>query len=99
MSGFYLYAHTQVHIHTVTHPYVPSRTFAITQIYTWDFRGGSVVKNLSANVGDASSIPGSPRFSGQGNGHPLQYSCLENPLDRGAWQTTGHGVAKQSDRI
>ena len=56
-----------------------------------------MVKNPSANagdVGDPSSIPGLRRSSGEGNGNPLQYSCLENPMDRGAWQATVHGVAK-----
>ena len=50
------------------------------------FPSGSVVKNLPANTGDADSIPGSGRSSGEGNGNPLQYSCLGNPMDRGAWQ-------------
>ena len=59
--------------------------------------GGSVVKNLPANAGDASSIPGSGRSPGEGNGNPLQHSCLENPMDRGAWQTTGHGITGESD--
>ena len=58
--------------------------------------GGSVVKNLPANAGDAGSIPGSGRSSGGGHGNPLQYSCLENPMDRGAWQAV-HGVAKELD--
>ena len=49
-----------------------------------DFPGGSVVKNLPANAGDTGSIPGSGRFPGKGDGNPLQYSCLENPIDRGA---------------
>ena len=56
-----------------------------------------VVKNLPANAGDVSdagSIPGLGRSLGGGNGNPLQYSCLENLMDRGAWQTTVHGVAK-----
>jgi len=44
-----------------------------------------MVKHLSINVGDLGSIPGSGRFPGEGNGNPLQYSCLENPMDRGAW--------------
>ena len=47
------------------------------------FTGGLVVKNLSANAGDVGSIPGSERSPGEGNGHPLQYSCLGNPMDRG----------------
>ena len=54
----------------------------------------SVVKNLSANAGDASSIPGSGRSSGVGNGSPLQYSYLENPMDRGARWSTVHRVTK-----
>ena len=54
---------------------------------------GSVVKNL-LKAGDADSIPGSGRSPGDGNSNPLQYSCLENPMDRGAWWTTVHGVAK-----
>ena len=62
--------------------------------------GGSVVKNLSANkgdTGDSGSISGSGRSPGGGNGNPLQCSCLENSMDRGAWQATVHGVIKQSD--
>ena len=56
-----------------------------------------LVKNLPANTGgirDAVSISGSGRSPGEGNGNPLQYSCLENPMDRGAWWATVHGVAK-----
>ena len=49
------------------------------------FLGGSVVKNLPANAGDAGLIPSSERFPEGGNGNPLQYSCLENHMDRGAW--------------
>ena len=55
------------------------------------------VKNLPANAGairDAGSIPGSGRSPGEGNGNPLQYSCLENPMDGGAWWTTVHRVAR-----
>ena len=52
------------------------------------------VKNLPANAGDSGSIPWSGRFPGEGNGHPLQYSCLENFMDREAWQATVHGVTK-----
>ena len=54
----------------------------------------SVVKNLPANAGDAGLIPGSERSPGRGNGNPLQYSCLGNPMDRGAWQAMVHGIAK-----
>ena len=56
-----------------------------------------MVKNLPANAGDAGSIPGSGRSHGEGNGNPLQYSCLENPINRGAWWATVHGVTKDLD--
>ena len=52
------------------------------------------VKASAYNAGDPGMIPVSGRFPGEGNGNPLQYSCLENPIDRGAWQATVHGVAK-----
>ena len=58
------------------------------------FPEGSVVKNLPANAGDVGSIPGSERSPGEGNGSPLQYSCLENSMDRGAWQATVYGITK-----
>ena len=56
-----------------------------------------MVKNLPVNVGDVTSIPELGRSLGEGNGNPLQYSCLGNPIDRGAWQATIHGVTKESD--
>ena len=56
--------------------------------------GGSEVENPPATAGDAGLIPGLGRSPGGGNGSPLQYSCLENPMDRGAWWARGHGVAK-----
>ena len=61
------------------------------------FSGGPAVKNPPAKAGDAREaalIPGSGRSPGIGNGNPLQYSCLGNPLDRGAWWAAVHGVAK-----
>ena len=61
------------------------------------FPGDSVVKNLPANVGNLGLIPGSGRSPGEGHGNPLQYSCLGNPMDRGAWRAIGHGVTKESD--
>ena len=62
--------------------------------------GGSVEKNQSANAGDVSSIPGLGRSPGEGNGNPVQYSCLENPMDRGAWRAhTVHGVAKSQTQL
>ena len=59
-----------------------------------DFPSDSVVKNLPVNIGDTGLIPELGRSPGEGNSYPLQYSCLENPMDRGAWQATVHGVAK-----
>ena len=56
-----------------------------------------MVKNLPANAGDTASIPGWGRSPGEGNGNPLYIIGLENPMDRGAWQATVHGVAKESD--
>ena len=58
------------------------------------FLGDSVVENLPANIGDVGLIPELGRSPGGGNGNPLQYSCLENSMDRGAWQATVHGFAK-----
>ena len=58
------------------------------------FPGGSLVENSPANVGEAGWIPGWGRAPGAGNGNPLQYSCLGNPTDRGAWRATVHGVPK-----
>ena len=58
------------------------------------FLGGSNDKESACNAGDLDLIPGSGRVPGEGNGYPLQYSCLENSMDRGDWQVTVHGVAK-----
>ena len=58
------------------------------------FPGGSGGKETACYVGDPASIPGSGRSPGEGYGYPLQYSCLENPMDKGAWGATGHWVAK-----
>ena len=67
--------------------------------YLWGFPGGAVVKNLPANAGDMSSIPGSGRSPGGENGNPLQYSCLENSMDRGAWQATVYEPTKSWTRL
>ena len=56
-------------------------------------------KESACNAGDPGSISGSGRSSGEGNGNPLQYSCLENPMDRGAWRATVHWVAKSQTRL
>ena len=60
------------------------------------FPGGSDGKESACNSEDAGSIPGSGRSPGEGNGNPLQYFCLENPMDRETWQAIVHGVAKES---
>ena len=57
------------------------------------------VKVSTYNAGDLGSIPGQGRSAGEGHGNPLQYSCLENPMDRGAWRATAHGVAKSQTRL
>ena len=61
--------------------------------------GSSDGKASAYNAGDPGSIPGLGRSSGEGNGNPLQYSCLENPMDRGAWWATVHGVAKSRTQL
>ena len=63
--------------------------------YFWGFPGVSFSKKSACNVGDSGLIPGSGRSPGGGNGNPLQYLCLENSTDRGAWRATVHGVAKR----
>ena len=66
------------------------------------FSGGSVVRNPPANAGDAEdtgSVPGSGRSPGEGNGNPLHYTCLKNPMDRGAWRATLHGVTKNRTQL
>ena len=66
------------------------------------FPGGSVVKSPPASAevtGDTGLIPGSGRSLGEGNGNPLQYSCWENPMDRGAWQAIVHRVAESQTQL
>ena len=63
------------------------------------FPGSSDGKASAYNAGDPGSIPGSGRSPGEGNDNPFQYSCLENPMDRGAWWATVHGVAKSRTRL
>ena len=84
----------------LVYPKMPSspashRPKTSTFIYQFlGFSGGSEVKNPPANAGDEGSISGSGRSLGEGNGYPCQYSCLGNPMDRGAWWATVHGVTK-----
>ena len=80
-----------------------SRVFSSTTVQKPQFFGvqpsfgGSYGKESACNAGHPRSIPGSGRSPGEGNGNPLQYSCLENPMNRGDWRATVHGVAKESD--
>ena len=76
------------------------RTFF--RFYAWAFQVELVLKHPLANAGDVRDpglIPGLGRSPGRGNGNPLQYSCLENPTDRGDWQTTVHRVVKSQTRL
>ena len=63
------------------------------------FPGGSDSKESACNAGDLGSIPGLGRSPEEGNGYPLQYSCMENSMDRGAWQPTVHGVVKSRTQL
>ena len=79
-----------------------SQRIRLSSVSSWGLpRWCLEVKNMLANAGDAGdrgSIPGSGRSPGKGNGNPLQYSCLENPMDRGTWAAV-HGVAKSQTRL
>ena len=66
----------------------------ISFILPMSFPNGSNGKESACSAGDPGSVPGLRRSPGEGNGNPLQYSCLENPMDRGAWRVTLHGIAK-----
>ena len=63
------------------------------------FPGGSDSKESACNAGDLSSIPRLGRSPGEGDGNPLQYSCLKNPMDSGAWQAIVHGLAKSQTQL
>ena len=63
-------------------------------VASWGFPGGSAGKESACKAEDPGSIPGLGRFPEEGNGYPLQYSCLKSPMDRGPWRATDHGVAK-----
>ena len=76
-----------------------SEHYLLVSAQCLDFAGGSVVKNLPANTGDMGLIPGSGRFPGEGNGIPLQYSCLENPMDRRACRARVQGVVNSQTRL
>ena len=69
----------------------------VNQLYV--YTSGAAVKNPPANAGDEGLIPGSGRYPEEENGNPLQYSCVGNPTDRGAWRATVHGVAESWRRL
>ena len=72
--------------------------YLLSSTLVMGFPGGSDSKESACNAGDLELIPGSGRSPGEGNGNPLQYSCLKNPMDRGAWWAMiFHGVLKESD--
>ena len=71
----------------------------VKQVLGWGFPDSSVIKNPFAKAGDVGSIPGLGRFPGEGNGNPIQYSCLGNPMDRGAWWATVHGVTMPGHQL
>ena len=76
---------------------VMGRRSALSTVSGWGFLGGLLVKNPPDNAGDVGSVPMLGRSAGEGNGNPLQYSCLGSPMDRGAWWATVHGVTKETD--
>ena len=71
-----------------------SALFVLYELHVWDFLGSPDGKRSACHAGDTGLIPGSGRSPGEGNDYPLQYSCLENPMDRGAWRATVHGIPK-----
>ena len=73
--------------------------FVHSSSVNWDFPGASDSKESACNVGDPGLIPSSGRYPGEGNGYPLQYSCLENSMVRGTWGATVHGVTKSGTQL
>ena len=88
---FYSFYFKKINWYTDTHIY--------WLIYVLGFPNCSVGKNLPVNAGDTGSIPRSATYTGERNGNPLQYSCLVNPMDRGAWKAEFHGVTKSQTRL
>ena len=80
--------YSKVHIEFLVRPSTP-----------WGFPHSSVSKESACSAGDPGSSPGLSRSPGEGNGNPLQYACLENPMDRGAWWTTVHRVPKSQAQL
>ena len=92
----HMYPHSRMHISSKNTCFI-CLYVACLYIYIQGFPGGSVVKNQPDNTGYVGFIPGSGRSPGEGNGKPLQYSCLENPMGSRAWWATIHEVSKESD--
>ena len=90
-----LYSETQLSFGLLSHVQVCSVGTALL----WASLVAQTVKNLPANTGDTSSIPGLGRSPGEGNGNPLQYSCLGNHMDREPWRATDHGVPKSQIQL
>ena len=88
---YHVQTRCETHLHKLPH--------LVQSLYIPGFPGGSEVKASACNAGDLGSIPGLGRSPGEGNGNPLQYSCLENPMDGGAWWATVHGVAKSRTQL
>ena len=83
-------------------PTTEMHTIGGTSKALWGSPGGTVVKNPPSDVadaGDLDSIPGSGKYPGGGDGHPLQYSCLESPMGRGTWWATVHGATKSWTKL
>ena len=78
--------------------YIYTYTYLYIHIYV-DFSSGSHGKQSACNAGDLDSTPGSVRSPGEGHGHPLQYACLENSMDRGAWLAIVHRVRKSQTQL
>ena len=87
---FFLLSRWQPSVHFHLHKFVFSRI-------SLGFLGGSASKESACSAGDVGLIPGSGRSPGEGNSYPFQYSCLESPMDRGAWWAIVHGGLKESD--
>ena len=104
MLSYYLllthvsYIHKHVDIASLLTNKKKFYTIYLISPFLCGFPGGSVGKESTCDAGDVGSIPGLGRCPGEGNGNSLQYSCLENPMERGACWTTVHGILKQSDR-